>query len=342
VLKAAVQKRPSRANVADRADVASTRKRRNGIDLQIAELYAGALYAGGMTDVEVGEFLGVSKRQAKRYREVAGVRARVWPRPMIHPEPGQRECECGCGRVFRPRPRVAAAGYGRFFSRECADRCRDGERLVTEKAAGIEQAKQYRQARGRWNLSEAAAFLGRSPGALAWYEDMQLLEPVERVLFGPHRETLYEPKVVKRFGRELVLSDSYRVRFHRDPAWVLRWALKRGATLAAAEALSGRVAERNARLAKIRAGKGQPAPMRPHHERWREAYNAEPDFDYAEGRKLTRQERLRAVALADWQTYPEIWPRAEWPSAPGDPDGLADFRRAAHRVDAAIKALEIV
>jgi hypothetical protein len=72
-----------------------------------------------MPEAAVAAEVGVSKRQVGRYLAKHGVAIRPWPRPWKNPEPGLRQCPV-CETWFRPTPKAAARGDGKFCSRPCS------------------------------------------------------------------------------------------------------------------------------------------------------------------------------------------------------------------------------
>lgn len=192
------------------------------------------------------------------------------------------------------------------------------------------ELRSYCDERGLTWLAGAAVELGRAQGAV-----LSRLKPVEERRFGGIRFTLYRVRDARRRARELFVSDSPWVKMHRDPDFVFDWALARWGDVERAKRVRQAVRERNARHAKIRTGLNHAAER---HERWRGLLlTLQAKFPDEEPKRL-----LGDVALLDWQSHPEDWPRDRYPAKSSDTDDFVDGyvrREARERVKKALLRL---
>src|SRR5207253_1867320 len=105
----------------------------------------------------------------------------------------------------------------------------------------IAERDRYASESGHWTREQVELFLPARGPTLVYLEREKLLVPAERF-----RETfpLYHPRDVKLYARARRQSDDHRVRMHRDPAKIRRWARNRGYSRQKADELAARAAER--------------------------------------------------------------------------------------------------
>jgi hypothetical protein len=142
------------------------------------------------------------------------------------------------------------------------------------------------------------------------------LAPVEWLEVKGFRFPLYGPQDVKAHQRRRHLSGDHRVRMHRNPESERRRARTLGYSKTKADELAARAEARADREKRVRKGL-RPAEGR--HARWRALFTEL----QGEHNDATTRELYGLVALIDWQTHPEDWPRTRYP-ANRDGDDFAD------------------
>jgi transposase len=180
-------------------------------------------------------------------------------------------------------------------------------------AAGNEATREMVRERNRrahelalWTRQEAADFLVLRLPSLVYLEREGLLEPVTRLELGARTFPLYEPRDVKLFARERRRSADHRVRMHRTPEAIRRWARTRGYSRRKVDELAERAADRASREKRLRTAI---ASAEERHARWRRLCD-QFRLDYPDDSMAAL---CRAVFDVDWQEHPEDWPREKYP-----------------------------
>lgn len=200
---------------------------------------------------------------------------------------------------------------------------------------GVRYARDYANERGYWLVSQAAESVLKVVERTVHANLARgNLRSVEKRMFGGINFVFFEPRAVKEYARRSFESSDGRVKRFYDPLAVELQSLLRGLQRDAAKSAAARAEERRRVHARLRIGKPQPAPIAPHAARWATRLEELAQELAWYETPPTRQELLRLVALEDWQKYPEIWSRQDWPAEGHDPQSLRaiDYRRAAARI----------
>jgi len=157
--------------------------------------------------------------------------------------------------------------------------------------------------------------------------------PVESRRFGMWTWDLYREADVKRYCRQRLTHGGDQMRRYFDPAFVKRWARKSGRTQSQAEKLAARAQQRSQRYKRLRAGLRH---AQDRHQRWLERWEQlrceTPDDDPVM--------LVTLVALEDWQTHLDDWPRERYPASKSDPLDFANGRVRKAAYDRVRKALQ--
>lgn len=184
--------------------------------------------------------------------------------------------------------------------------------------AVIRERDRYAQEHGLWTRERTAEFLVLRLPVIVHLAREGLLEPSARLRLGRRTFPLYAPRDVRRFARARYQNTDHRVRLHRSPEFVRRWARRHGFSRQKADELAARAAERADREKRLRSGITT-ADKR--HARWRWMYEGNnPELE--ELLATDGLSRYRAIAWLDWQRHPEDWPRNQYPASRCDQEDI--------------------
>jgi len=193
--------------------------------------------------------------------------------------------------------------------------------------------QRFCEERGLWNGRRTAKELLVDEKMVSHWVDRGLLTVAEVYFAAPFKANLFWPADVKQLARELWKSKDHRI--HRNPDFVYRWAIARGWSEQDADRLAGKCRRRQQRYAAFRTGH---YPAEANHARWREMANKL----RAEHPDRSENSRLGEVMLSDWQASPDAWPRDRYPASKSDAQDIDGdvFDAAVKRVRQGIKYLQ--